>query len=610
MPFKIHKTRASGLLVASIMTGILLLGMPTSSAQTTPDISHGISMHGSPKLPPDYKKFSFADSRTIIGGKLTRAEIGSFDSLNPFLVRGTAPEGLRELVFESLMIRHNDEPFSLYGLLAERLETTPDRSAVTFTLRKEAKFSDGQPVRVEDVVFSYETLKARGRPNHRYYYGQVRAIEFPAPRQIKFIFDTEKPDRELPLIIGLMPILPEHIYQGAAFEDVSMKLPVGSGPYSVETVEPGRRITYRRDKNYWGRNMPFNKGRHNIDRLDYEYFRDENSAFEAFKAGLIDLWYENDPKRWKAGYNFPAARDGRIIKKEIETGIPSGLRGFVFNTRKEYFADPQLRMALSMVFNFDWINKSLFSDAYQRTESYFQNSDLSAKGKPASPAEMKLLRGARLAQNILQNGYAAPAGDPKGHNRQIRQTALELLKKSGYVVTNGRLVHKRSGDALAFEILVQTREDERLALTYSRMLNSIGVAAQVRYVDATQYQNRLQTFDYDMIINDWYASLSPGNEQAFYWGSEAADQNGSRNYPGIKSKQVDRAIQALTKARNRQDFVTAARALDRLLMGGHYVVPLYHLPRQWIAVWSQVEHSWKHALYGAQIDSWWINPQN
>lgn len=603
---KFLKTLTFSLIVAHIIGSISMLGVSIALAQT----SHGIAMHGEMSLPSNYKKFSFADSRTIIGGKLTRAEIGSFDSLNPFLVRGTAPEGLRDFVFESLMVRHNDEPFTLYGLLAESIETAEDRSSVTFTLRQEARFSDGKPVRIEDVIFSYETLKARGRPNHRYYYGQVTALERPASGQIKFIFNTDNPDRELPLIIGLMPILPEHIYKGAAFDDVSMKLPVGSGPYMVETIEPGRRITYRRNKNYWGLSMPFNKGRHNIERLDYEYFRDENSAFEAFKAGLIDLWRETDPKRWQTGYDFPAARDGRIIKKEIKTGIPSGLRGFVFNTRKKSFKDIQVRRALSLVLNFDWINKSLFSGAYQRTESYFQNSDLSAQGQSASPAEMKILRGAKLPRNILQNGYVAPAGDDKGHNRQVRQTALDLLKKSGYAIVDGRLAQKRSGDALEFEILVQTREDERLALTYSRMLNSIGVMAKVRYVDATQYQNRLQSFDFDMIIYNWYASLSPGNEQAFYWGSAAADQKGSRNYPGIKSKQVDRAIEALTQARKREDFVTAARALDRLLMGGHYVVPLYHLPRQWFAVWSQVEHSWRHALYGAQIDSWWINPQN
>ncbi|MEC9178461.1 MAG: extracellular solute-binding protein, partial [Pseudomonadota bacterium] len=352
-------------------------------------------------------------------------------------------------------------------------------------------------------------------------------MERPAPRQIKFIFNTDNPDRELPLIIGLMPILPEHIYKGGAFDDVSMKLPIGSGPYIVETIEPGRRITYRRNKNYWGLSMPFNKGRHNIELLDYEYFRDENSAFEAFKAGLIDLWRETDPKRWQTGYDFPAARDGRIIKKEIKTGIPSGLRGFVFNTRKKPFKDIQVRRALSLVLNFDWINKSFFSGTYQRTESYFQNSNLSAQGQSASPTEMKILRGAKLPREILQNGYVASAGDEKGHNRQVRQTALDLLNKSGYAILDGRLAHKRSGDALEFEILVQTREDERLALTYSRMLNSIGVMAKVRYVDATQYQNRLQSFDFDMIIYNWYASLSPGNEQAFYWGSAAADQKGS-----------------------------------------------------------------------------------
>lgn len=594
-----------------LVFGIFIATGPDGAASAeTEHASHALAMHGTPALPENYKKFSYADSRTVVGGELTQAKIGSFDSMNPFLVRGTAPEGLRELVFESLMVRHNDEPFSLYGLLAESVSTPEDRSSVTFALREEARFSDGRPVRVEDVIFSYETLKERGRPNHRHYYGQVAAVERPAPGQIKFVLNAENPDRELPLIIGLMPILPAHVYRGGAFEKISMTPAIGSGPYVVENVEPGRRITYRRNRNYWGRGLPFSTGRHNIERLHFEYFRDENAAFEAFKAGLVDMWRETDPIRWQTGYDFPAAKDGRILKKEIETGVPSGLRGFVFNTRREIFRDPEVRRALSLVFNFEWINKSLFSGSYRRTESYFQNSDLSSKGLPASSAEKKILKGARLSRGILEKGYAAPVGDANGHNRSARQKALGILKKSGFVVTNGRLADRRTKKPLAFEILVQTREDERLALTYGRMLNGIGVTARVRYVDATQYQNRLQKFDFDMIVHNWYASLSPGNEQAFYWGSAAADQDGSRNYPGIKSKQVDKAIASLTTAKNREDFTASARALDRLLMGGHYLVPLYHVPVQRIAVWSQVEHSWKHALYGAQIDSWWINPQN
>ena len=577
-------------------------------AQDAGTPSHAIAMHGQPALEPDYQRFSFADSRTVSGGALTQAIIGGFDSLNPFLVRGNAAEGLRQHIFESLLVRHNDEPFSLYGLLAGSVSMPPDRSAVTFTLRPEARFSDGQPVTVDDVIFSYQTLKAQGRPNHRYYYGKVSKLERPSDNQVTFIFDPQAPDRELPLIMGLMPIFPKHIY--ADNFTAGLKDPIGSGPYVVDDVKPGRQIVYRRNPNYWGNDFAFTRGRNNIDILKYDYYRDENSAFEAFKAGLVDVWFENDPLRWQNGYTFPAARDGRIVKENIATGTPSGLRGFVFNTRRDFFADKTTRRALAHVFNADWVNKSLYSNAYRRTQSYFQNADLSALQHAADRQEKRLLSGARLSEGILQKGFTAPTGDVTGRNRAARQQAIEMLEKSGYSIINRRMVNKRSQQPLAFEILVQTREDERLALAYRRMLNTIGVQVHVRFVDATQYQNRLQTFDFDMIIYDWYASLSPGNEQAFYWGGEAAGQNGSRNYAGIRSKYIDRAIAALTRAQERQDFIRAARALDRLLMDGHYVVPLFHPPAQWVARWNHVEHSWRHALYGAQLDSWWINPEN
>ncbi|MDD9841839.1 MAG: extracellular solute-binding protein, partial [Alphaproteobacteria bacterium] len=589
------------------------LASQSALAQTTPPPTpptHGIVMHGTPKLAPDFDRFTYTNSRPIIGGRLVQAQLGSFDSLNPFIVRGQAAVGLRAHVFESLMVQHYDEPFALYGLLAERIETPADRTSVTFTLRKQARFSDNRPVTIEDVVFSFETLKTQGRPNHRFYYNKVQRVEFPAPRQIRFVFDKNKPDRELPMIMGLMPILPKHVYEKIDFARTSLAFPIGSGPYMVRDIDTGKQIIYERNPDYWGNSFNFARGRHNFTELRYDYYRDENAAFEAFKAGLVDIWVGRNPLRWQNGFSFPAAQDGRILKEDIANQIPAGLRGFVFNTRRPIFADKRVRRALTEVFNGAWVNKTLYANAYTRTHSYFQKSELSAYNQPADKRERKLLRGARLPTSILEKGYHAPAGDESGQNRQARRTAIKLMQDAGYELRDGIMVHRKTATPFTFEILVQTRENERLALTYRQQLARIGINIKVRFIDATQYQNRLQQFNYDMIVYNWYASLSPGNEQAFYWSSKAATQNGSRNYAGIRNKHIDRLIDALTQAKTRADFIAAARALDRLLMDGNYVVPLFHHPKQWIARWHYIEHNWRHALYGAQLDSWWANPDN
>lgn len=587
----------------------LILFIATFMASPAATQTHGLAMHGAPALSQN-TAFGYADPRPITGGEIRFAKLGSFDSLNPFIIRGQAPFGLREHVYESLLVRHFDEPFALYGLLAESVSTTEDRSQVTFRLNKKAKFSDGHKLTVADVIFSYKTLRDKGRPNHRYYYAKVVGYETDGEHIITFKFDRTEQDYEMPLIMGLMPILPEHIFAQREFSQTSLERPVGSGPYIVTQVDAGKKITYEKNPDYWGKNLRVNQGRHNINVLHYDFYRDENSAFEAFKSGLVDVWEETSPIRWTRGYTFPAARDGRIIKENIQTGTPTGLYGFVFNTRRPVFQDQNVRKALANLFNFEWVNKTLYAGAYTRTQSYFQKSDLSSYNQPASAAEKRLLKKSRLPRSILEHGYKAPAGDPSGRNRTARAESISLLKNAGYEISNGRMVHARTKAPLKFEIIVQSRENERLAIAYQQMLTRIGVDVSVRFIDTAQYQNRLQKFDYDMMLYNWYASLSPGNEQAFYWSSEAAGQNGSRNYPGIRSKQIDAIIQKMTGARTREDFATAARALDRLLMSGDYVVPLFHQPTQWIARWHQVEHSWRHAIYGAKFDSWWINPDN
>ncbi len=585
---------------------------PQSAAQSAAQSavqSTAISMHGAAVLKQN-DAFTYTDPRPIQGGEVVFAKLGSFDSLNPFIIKGNPPFGLREHVYESLLIRHFDEPFSLYGLLAKSVQTPPNRSEVTFVLNERAKFSDGHPVTVEDVIFSFETLRDKGRPNHRYYYAKVTDVETPDARTITFKFRQDEPDYEMPLIMGLMPILPKHDFDNRDFSKTSLVTPIGSGPYVVAEVKPGKKVIYEKTANYWGENLRVNKGRNNIMALHYDYYRDENSAFEAFKSGLVDIWEETNPIRWARGFDFPAARDGRIVKETINIGTPSGLYGFVFNTRRQIFAKQKTRKALSYIFNFTWVNKTLYANAYKRTHSYFQNSQLSAFQQPASKLEKKFLKRAKLDALILKSGYTAPEGDISGRNRKARAASIKLLKSAGYELQNGRMINLKTQTPLSFEIIVQSRENERLAIAYKQMLTHIGVVANVRFIDATQYQNRVQKFDYDMIIYNWFASLSPGNEQSFYWGSKAATQNGSRNYSGIQHPNIDKTISALTNAKTRIEFIAAARALDRLLLGGNYVIPLFHQPAQWVARWHQVEHSWRHSLYGAKFDSWWVNPDN
>ncbi|MGH6865341.1 MAG: extracellular solute-binding protein [Methyloceanibacter sp.] len=569
----------------------------------------GIAMHGEPRETADFSHFPYANPDAPKGGRATFAVQGSFDSLNPLIVKGDPAEGLRQYLYESLLARANDEPFSLYGLIAEKVETPPDRSFVEFTLNPAAKFSDGAPVTVDDVIFSHAVLRDHGRPNHRSYYKKVAKLEKTGERKVRFTFDTSG-DREMPLIMGLMPVLPKHLLNADTFEKTTLVPPVGSGPYVIDKVDPGKSITYRRDPNYWGRDLPVNRGLYNFDEIRYDYYRDAGSIFEAFKSGLARFRSEDDPTRWTEGYDFPAMRDGRVVKESLPVETPAGMSALVFNTRRPIFADPRVRQTLIQLFDFEWLNRTLYHAQYARTESYFARSELSSHKHPADATERALLApyAASVKPSIMDGSYALPMSDGSGLNREGRVAALKLLEAAGYQLKDGTLVNAETGEPFAFEILAATKAQERLLLTYARALKQVGIDARIRQVDSAQYQRRKQTFDFDMIQNLWPVSLSPGNEQSFRWGSEAATTEGSFNYPGVKSEAVDAMIEAVLKAEDRDGFVSAVRALDRVLLSGDYVIPLFYLPRQWVAHWRDFKRPQKTPLHGYQIDTWWIEP--
>jgi peptide/nickel transport system substrate-binding protein len=572
---------------------------------------HGIAMHGEPALRAGFEQLRYANPTAPKGGRLTHGAIGTFDSLNPFIVKGLAPTQIRGTVIESLLARGYDEPFTLYGLLAKTVETDTERSYVTFALDPAARFSDGKPVTAADVIFSWQLLRDKGRPNFRTYYVKVAGAKALSERVVRFDL-TGANDRELVLILGLMPVLAKHAIDPETFEETTLDPILGSGPYTVGKVDPGRSVTLKRDLNYWGRDLPINRGFWNFDEIRFDYYRDANSYFEAFKKGLYDLRAENDPNRWETAYNVPAVRDGRIVKEAFQTGMPKGLAGFVFNTRRPIFSDVRVREAIGLLFDFEWLNHNYFFDRYQRSASYFEGSELSARGLPANERERKLLAGFpdSVSPAIMSGTWQPPITDGSGRDRSTLKRALELLKSAGYELDGTVLRQRATRHPFAFEILVTTHDQERLALAFSRDLKRAGIVARVRVVDAVQYDRRRITYDFDMIEFRWDQSLSPGNEQAFYWGSAAADMEGTRNYMGAKSAAIDAMIAALLSARDRDEFIAAVRALDRTLMSAFYLVPLFHLPEQWVARWNTIARPKETSLFGYLPETWWRTKQS
>ena len=588
----------------------LTITLTIDAGSLSAEESYAIAMHGAPALPADFRHMPYANPDAPKGGRLVQGFLGTFDSLNPLIVRGLAVQQIRGFVVESLMARGNDEAFTLYGLLAKTVESDDARSYVTFHLDPRARFSDGQPVLAEDVLFSWALLRDKGRPNHRQYYSKVVKAEAPDPHTVRFDLEGAN-DRELPLILGLMPILPKHAVDVATFEETSMSPPVGSGPYRVSAVKPGASVTLTRNPDYWGRELPVNRGLWNFDEIRLDFYREANGQFEAFKRGLYDFRVETEPLRWHDGYDFPAVRNGEVIRDTIKTGLPQPSEFLVFNTRRPVFSDIRVRQALTLLFDFEWINRNYFFGLYGRSASFFAGSELSAYARAADDRERELLKpfAAHLRGDILDGSYRLPVTDGSGRDRATLRSALTLLSEAGYDL-DGTVLRQRSTKApLTFEILVTTRDQERIALAYMRDLKRAGIEASVRAVDAVQFDQRRLGFEFDMIQNRWDQSLSPGNEQSFYWGSEAADNQGTRNYMGAKDPAIDALIAAMLEAREHPAFVSAVRALDRVLMSGFYAIPLFNVREQWIARWNRIERPAATALTGYLPETWWQKPE-
>ncbi|WP_373418743.1 extracellular solute-binding protein [Brucella anthropi] len=599
--------------VLASLTGAVVGVLPAQAiAEAQPN--YALSMHGDVALPADFTHFPYANADAPKGGAITMGVVGTFDSLNPFVLksmrttaRGLFLDGdLGNLVFEPLMQRSRDEPFTLYPLLAEKVSIDPDRKWVEFTLNPKAKWSDGQPVTVDDVLFTYDILTEKGRPPYNNRMSRIDKIERTGERSVRFTFN-DKSDREFPMLIAsIMPVLPKHAIDRETFGNSSLKPPVGSGPYLVSGVQPGQRIIYKRNPDYWGKDLPSQRGLNNFDTLTIEYYRNETSLFESFKKGLLDVFIEANPTRWEKLYDFPAVKQGRVIKDSFEKGTPANMFGFVFNTRRPIFADRRVRQALGLLFDFEWANRNLFADQYRRTQSFWEGSELSSVGKPADEREKQLLKPfpEAVRDDVMNGTWHPPVTDGSGHDRTPAKKAYDLLTDAGFQFEHGLAVDP-SGKPLKFEIMTRSPDEEKVALAYKRNLARLGITIEIRTVDDAQYQQRLQTFDYDMILGALTGSLSPGNEQWMRWGAASRDVQGSFNYPGVADPAVDAMIEALLAARSRADFVSAVRALDRVLISGDYYIPLYHLPYQWVARWDRIEHPKKTSLYGYQLPTWW-----
>jgi peptide/nickel transport system substrate-binding protein len=569
---------------------------------------HGIAMHGDPLYPAGFTHYRSVNANAPKGGRLVQGAVGAFDSLNPFIVRGTAPPFVRWNIVESLMARSPDEAFTCYALLARSVATDDARSYVAFEIDERARFSDGRPVTAEDVLFSYELLRLKGRPNHRTYYGKVAKAEVTGPLSIRFTFGVV--DRELPLILALMPVLARHAINPKTFEETTFTAPLGSGPYVQAEVKPGESVILARNADYWGRDLAVNRGNFNFDSLRYDFYRDVNAQFEAFKRGLYDIRFETDPGRWKTGYDFPAVRDGRIITEEIETGMPKPYSALIFNMRRDLFADVRVRQAMVELFDFEWANDNLYFGLYRRNGSFYDGSELSALGRPAEAREQELLKPFpdAVLPAVMDGTWRPPHSDGSGRDRERLRKALDLFAQAGWELKGGALTSKATGKPFAPELIVGSKDQERLSLAYQNMLRRAGVTLNIRLVDNVQFEARKQTYDYDMVPYIWDQSLSPGNEQAFYFGSGAADTPGTRNFMGLKSKAADAMIEALLAARERSDFVSAVRALDRVLMSARFSVPLFYTPGQWVARWRKVERPSEVSLSGTLAESWWQAP--
>ncbi|WP_372837803.1 extracellular solute-binding protein [Phaeovulum sp.] len=573
---------------------------------------HAIAMYGAPALSADFTHLPQANPDAPKGGEIRFGESGGFDSLNPWILKGRAPAAIGSYVVESLMGRSYDEPFTLYGLLAESIETDEARSWVEFTLREGARFSDGSPVTLDDVMWSYETLGTLGHPRYHTAWAKVAKMEQTGPRSLRFTF-TE-PDRELALLMGMRPVLSRAQWEGKDFTATTLEPPIGSGPYVIDRFEDGRYIVLKRNPDWWGADLPFNRGQHNFDEIRYDYFGDGGIVFEAFKAGEITSWREGNAAKWETAYDFPAVTEGRVVKSVIPHQRPSGITGLVFNTRHAQFADWRVREALIQAFNFEFINQTLNGGTQPRITSYFSNSPLGMKPGPATGRVAELLApfAADLPPGTIE-GYTLPVGDGTELNRANTRTALALLQDAGWTVQDG-VLKDATGTPFTFEIVLSqgAREVTSIVEIYTQALSRLGITPTVSQVDSAQYTERTNAYDFDMA---WYfrgLSLSPGNEQMLYWGSQGVNEPGSRNWMGMASPAAEAMISAMLNAQDQAEFIAATQALDRILTAGRYVIPIWFSPVSRLAHDATLRYPEHVPLYGDwlgyQPDVWWYEP--
>ncbi|MBX3577825.1 MAG: ABC transporter substrate-binding protein [Rhizobiaceae bacterium] len=584
-----------------------LVGLIAAPASAEP--KHGIAMHGEPLLPADFTHLPYANPDAPKGGRIDYAWPGTFDSVNPFIVQGSAARGsvdlvFGDLVFDRLMIRAQDEPFTLYPLLAKTVETDDARSFVEFTLDERAKFSDGQPVTPDDVIFTIELLRDKGLPRYGVTAKKIETMEKVGERGVRLTF--KQPDRELPLILGSLPILPKHAINAETFDKSTLTPMIGSGPYRLDRVKAGELLVFKRNPDYWAKDIPSKRGVDNYDEVRLSYFRDDNALFEAFKKGLVDVFIDDNSGRWADGYNFAAVADGRVVKETFPTKTPSGMFSIVMNSRRSIFADRATREALTSLFDFEWANRTLLSGAYTRTKSFYDNSELSSYGRPASEAEKALLADFpdAVTPEILATGWQPPTSDGTGRDRAFLKAGLDKLNAAGFKIDGGKLLGP-DGKPLSFEIMLKAKENEQLAIAWQQTLARVGIDVTIRSVDAAQFLERQVNYDFDAMFFNYSSSLSPGVEQVARWGSAARDTPGTFNYAGVANPAVDALIDRLINARSREDFVEAVRAYDRVLLSGAYVLPLYFRPEQWVARWSHIKRPDVTPIYGFQLPTWW-----
>lgn len=572
---------------------------------------HGIAMHGDLKYPEGFTHFPDVNPNAPKGGTLKLGEIGTFDTLNPYAFKGAAPVGLsyasERFVFESLMWRTQDEPFSLYGWIAESVEMAEDRSWITFHLNPKARWSDNVPITADDVVFSYELLKEKGPANYRLFYKRVAKVEKLSNLSVKFTLkplDDGTYDPELPLLVALRTILPKHYYEKRDFEKQTMEPPIGSGPYKVVSVKPGHKIVYERRNDYWAKDLPVVRGRYNFDKIEVEYYRDTHAALVAFSGGEYDIRVEGSPTAWNTKYDFKAVQDGRIKREHMLNGLPVGIDTFSFNQRRPLFQSRRVREAIALAFDFEWLNTNLFYGAFKRQSSYFQNTDLSCEGLPNDTEKAFIKKHLdELDPRMLSEPYQVP-GSNMPTMRDRLKAARKLLEEDGWRLENGLLINK-DGNPLKFEIMLYSHEDEKIALNLAQNLKKLGIIMTIRTIDASQYEQRCLNFDYDMIRSYWWITRSPGNEQRFYWGSQAVDLSGSYNYMGIRSKAVDELCNRIARARTRAELKAACSLLDRVLLWNNAAILLYYKNEKYIAYWDKFEHPKIRPECGITFMTWW-----